>query len=247
MDRTREFSLFIEATSAPQREKRQEQTLSSALVASIEEDLGLIERQVSKKEISKEIVKRIENNLKELAREESTREITDDAFREMVRAAVMRKYAALTLRLTKTLREEQKRKMAVQMEEEAKRSREAERAREVGHTRRTEPGESSAYLAKEKVEIEREESSTLRKRELETIETHINELGRMVTEVSMHISMQGERLQRVDEIFTRSRISIKKGTFELNHLLYRVMEKRRRILIAFGVLFAFLLLRAFFK
>ncbi|KAI5190503.1 hypothetical protein NECID01_1009 [Nematocida sp. AWRm77] len=237
MDRTKEFLLFAGATNVPQRQKGPSTDARSALIASIEEAIQSTEAQiVHHKSINKEAVRSIEERLHKLYTMQVSEAETE--VQKNILGSIRRKYASLSLRLAGILRESQRR--SAMQEEEARR---AQPIHAGGHRS---PGGASSFLQKEAQHspLHREEISTVRRREMETIETHINELGKMIKEVSMHITMQEERLQRVDELFSTSKTSIKKGSFELNHTLSVISQRRQTILTIFGVLFALLLLYA---
>lgn len=230
MDRTREFLLFAEATNVPQRERRRRVEAGSALIAAIEADVRAAEQHAAQKRgLHQEAVRRAEANLRELFALQLGD--SESELQRNILLSIRRKHASLSLRLSQLLREEQ-RKVAM-----------AELDRAPARVPPSPRESLSAQPEHLQLAVHKEEISTIRKRELETIESHINELGKMVTEVSMHISMQGERLQRVDELFSSSRRSIKKASFELNHALAAVSQRRRTMLLVFGVLFGLLLLR----
>ncbi|OAG31661.1 hypothetical protein NEDG_00136 [Nematocida displodere] len=241
MDRTREFYLFAEATEVPQRESETGKdtqscsivSTSSQLIDAIEKDVATIEKELQgRRGTRKELFARTEHSLRSLLSLQSSFTSSPLPLHHQIGGSIRRRYASLSLRLAQALREEQKqRKEAVDIELE-----------------RSKPPRQSTHpqghmLQTPRQEILREEISTVRKRELERIEEHINELGKMVSEVSMHISMQGEKLERIDELFSQSRTSMKKGYFEMSHALRSISQRRRTIIGLFAVLFLVLFLK----
>ncbi|KAI5171794.1 hypothetical protein NEFER03_1099 [Nematocida sp. LUAm3] len=236
MDRTREFFLFAESTGAPQRKSKSTGSISATLISEIEEQVKEIETAVDLgKGVKEEKMRECENNLESLFLLQEEKQNPSEA-EKRISASIRRKYAELSLKLAQARKKEKRAKVAL---EESLAQRKQQRPKGSQH--------ESLYMPEKEHQITREETSTLRKREMEAIELHINELGRMVSEVSMHISMQGEKLERIDQLFTQSKTSIKKGSYELGHA-WAVMSKRRKnILLLFGALFFLLFLKWYFR
>ncbi|KAI5185213.1 hypothetical protein NEHOM01_0671 [Nematocida homosporus] len=237
MDRTREFLLFAEASGRPQRQVAAPSHSSAALISEIKEQLAHLEKSIDKGQNSdKHIIQKIEDSLQQLyaltqPAGNQAAAGTESEMQQKITSNIRRQYASLSLTLANILRKEQKIRTALDEEEQRAR-------RPPAHSHHT---GQQIYQEKQR-EILREEASSLRKRELESIETHINELGKVITEVSMHISMQGEQLERIDELFSKSKVALKKGSFELNHALAAVSKRRRNIIILFVLLFGLLFL-----
>lgn len=234
MDRTREFLLLAEATGVPQRKKAEKAYGSAEVVSEAEKIVENIEKKARKGGVvDRKEMAEAENILHTLYMYAEDVEGETEEIEKKISASVRKKYSKLSLRLSDALRAVQRANSQVAVEQE------------IGDAKRVHRKGSEIqqmYQDKEQ-KIVREEISTLRKREMEAIETHINELGQMLTEVSMHIAVQGEQLERVDELFAGSKTALKKGSFELNHALAAISGRRRTIILIFSVFFFLLLLR----
>ncbi|KAH9386405.1 uncharacterized protein NEMAJ01_1301 [Nematocida major] len=234
MDRTKEFLSLAATASIPQKRARQSEDTSLIRVEAIERDLCTLENAVSRRSApSKELIARIEDSLETLQEQQAEKQGGTE-MEECIIKALQRKHTGFVLRLTGALsrhrENEQRLAVELQQEEQARRSRTHGRAQDSQYVQR---------------EVQREEISSIRKREFEALEQHISELGRMVTEVSMHISMQGERVDTVDSLFTKTKSNLRGGSYELKEALEKVNQKRRTILLVFAALFAVLLLKYF--
>ncbi|TBU13210.1 hypothetical protein CWI38_0252p0040, partial [Hamiltosporidium tvaerminnensis] len=63
--------------------------------------------------------------------------------------------------------------------------------------------------------IEENEIQNLRERVRENIALQINELGQVVSDISLHVSMQGENLKRIDDLMGDSRGFVQKKIEEI--------------------------------
>lgn len=234
MDRTREFLLFVESTHLPQRRMQEVSNSEAETICSLERDIEEVEHDITRKRpISQSRMEKAQNALSHLLT--APLKQRDPGLRTSIEIGRRRKYTAFSLRLAEALRKEKRQKQeAVRLEEES-------RTNSIGF-KQPHTMAAQEHLAR-RYEIQKEEMHEVRRREMEAIEAHINELGKMVSEVSIHISMQGERLQRVDELFDKARGSLKRGHFELKHALIAVKQKRKTLLILFAVLFSLFLLR----
>lgn len=263
MDRTREFDSVVESTHVPQgRRRKAEGWLSAAGRKITDAERGVREMESSaEKKGSYDALTRfhsasstVEECLRALsvAAEDAGRGDAEGDLQMGVAAVLRRKYASLSLRVSSALkrreeagrREERAKKAAAEELEQAGR----EQARENSGDSRVSPGQQ--LLQREEAAqtmLVQEETTQLRLREMQSIEAHINELGKMVSEVSMHISMQGEKLQRIDEVFGLSRDKIKRGRREIVKTWENVAGTRRLILTVFGILFFILFAKMYLR
>lgn len=255
MDRTREFYSVVEATNIPQQAAHPEGGWLdevSKKIAEAEKNMASMEKTSTKTYDSLGKFQRLSSAAEEGLRmlsvsmgEVEERPEDGPLLKSGVAAVIRRKYASLSLRLSTALkqkrdslkRDEQKRGAAAQRELE-ERALHAEPPGRASH-----PQQRQSALTQEM--IVREESSQVRQREMQSIEAHINELGKIVSDVSMHISMQGEKLQRIDEIFSESRTRLKRGGVEVKKTFEHIVGRRRTLFTFFGFLFAILLLRLY--
>lgn len=235
MDRTEEFLSLARATNIPQNPSVRREDASVDTISAIEKDLNMLEVQINlSNTLEKELINRIEHLLSVLfdkSREAGT--FTD--IEKSIAKAMQRKHTSLMLRLSSLLSthksNEQKRAAQMQMEEERRTPNRGAGQRLYQDTR---------YAQRE---IQREEISTIRRREFESIEKHISELGRMVTEVSMHISLQGEKVEMIDGLFTQAKSNMRGGSYELRGALEQIRKKRRTIIVIFLVMFGILTIK----
>lgn len=232
MDRTKEFLSLARTTNIPQASSAQKENATLDTIAAIEEDLNILDGQVSsEKAPSKEIIDRAENLLGTLF-DHCACASTSTEVEENIAKAMQRKHTALMLRLTSILsrhKQNEQRKTA-QMEIE-------EQKRPINRVTRKGEHQDSQYIQRE---IHREEISSVRRREFETLEKHISELGRMVAEVSMHISLQGEKVETIDGLFTKAKSNMRGGSYELKEALEKIKKKRRTMIVIFLILFGIL-------
>jgi t-SNARE complex subunit (syntaxin) len=78
--------------------------------------------------------------------------------------------------------------------------------------------------------LEEGENTLLRDRQRERMVTQINELGQIVSDLSMHISLQGENLKRIDDVVEHSDDFIRKSIYEVNRTWESISGRRRTIL-----------------
>lgn len=64
--------------------------------------------------------------------------------------------------------------------------------------------------------------------------TQMNELGQMVTDISLHVNLQGEEIKRIDELVEGSEGFIKESLYEMNRVWDRVSVRRKRMLKFFA-------------
>ncbi|KAI5188846.1 hypothetical protein NEMIN01_0214 [Nematocida minor] len=233
MDRTKEFLLLAGAANIVQKPPIPSEDSSLITIAAIEESLNALESAVNQKKAPcKDLIDQVESFLGTLSEQHAEVDISTEISQSIAKA-MQRKHTAMMLRLTSILsrhKENEQRKAALmQMEEQAK-------SRGPGRS----PHQESGYAHRE---IQREEISSVRKREFESLEQHINELGRMVTEVSMHISLQGEKVEMIDGLFTKTKSNLRGGSYELRGAQEKVNQKRKTIILVFLVLFAILLIK----
>lgn len=234
MDRTREFLVFVESTQQPQRREQEVSNAEAEAIGSLEREIEGVEQDISRKRSVSQIrMEQAQSALSYLLTAPLKQK--DPELRNRIEMGRRRKYTSFSMRLAEALRTEKRQKQeAARLEEEA-------RSASTG-PRQPHKKAAQEHLTR-RYEIQKEEMHEVRRREMEAIEAHINELGKMVSEVSIHISMQGERLQRVDELFDKARVSLKRGHFELKHALAAVKQKRKTLLILFAILFSLFLLR----
>ncbi|KAI5180962.1 hypothetical protein NEOKW01_1203 [Nematocida sp. AWRm80] len=236
MDRTKEYRLFVEATRVPQKRIETRKNSTSAVILETELELQELEREEqTTRRLNTTLKQRIESNLSELLNRQIELS-TATRINQLISQGIRRKYTILSIQLTEILKKHQifqRNQLAVE-ETQTERQTRNQYSKYTGETEQI-----------HRPQIQREETSTIRKRELESIEQHINELGKMVTEVSMHIAMQGERLERIDHLFTGSKRKMKSGSFELNHALEKISKRRTTIYCVFAVLFLLLVLKMY--
>lgn len=238
MDRTREFLSLAASTNVLQKPQSRSEDPSFIRAEAIQLDLDLLEQAISQNNrVDKELIDRIENSLAVLFEQQSEMNITTE-IDECISKAIKRKHTVFMLRLTTLLNKhrEQVKRQAVELQIQQE---DQERSRPRVH-RGSGMQQSAQYAQRE---IEREEISSIRRREFESLEQHINELGRMVTEVSMHISLQGEKVEMIDDLFTKTKSNLRGSSYELRGALEQVKMKRRTILLIFAVLFGILLIK----
>ncbi|EHY65309.1 hypothetical protein NERG_01755 [Nematocida ausubeli] len=234
MDRTREFRSLVAATNALQERPRCSEQPSAATVQSAQKNIDLLESAVSQRRVpSSALISDTERQLDILFDQIAGMQCTEDIDQSIVRL-MKHKHSGFILKLREILsrhRENEQRKAAALHQEEQQR-----RTPSTGHAMQQETRHVSR-------EIQREEMSSIRRREFESLEQHINELGQMVTEVSMHISLQGEKVDLIDGLFTQAKSNLRGGSYELRGALEKVKQKRRSILVIFAVLFGILFLK----
>eukprot|EP00866_Antonospora_locustae_P000137 jgi/Antlo1/137/1166 len=98
----------------------------------------------------------------------------------------------------------------------------------------TEQKQSQVFL-----EDQEQRNDTLRKRML----TQMNELGQIVTDISLHVSFQEEEIKRIDDLVSSSEGLIKESFFEIHRVWERISRRRRRMLKFFS---AWIMLALFF-
>ncbi|EIJ88716.1 uncharacterized protein NEPG_00497 [Nematocida parisii ERTm1] len=233
MDRTREFRSLITTTNIMQNRVARPAHPSITIIQDISAGLEELEGAVAqRRKISPDEISNIERLL-EFLFEQFTEESGAEEISKSVEIALKHKHTGFVLRLRSILKkhkENEQRKNAALYQEEQRRARPQM------------PGmqQETGYVQRE---IQREEMSSIRRREFESLEQHINELGQMVTEVSMHISLQGEKVDLIDGLFTKAKSNLRGGSYELRGALDNVNKKRRTILLVFGVLFGILLIK----
>lgn len=89
------------------------------------------------------------------------------------------------------------------------------------------------------MEEQEQRNDTLRKRML----TQMNELGQIVADISLHVSLQGEEIKRIDDLVGTSEGLIKESFFEIHRAWERISGRRRRMLKFFS---AWIMLALFF-
>ncbi|TBT96571.1 hypothetical protein CWI39_3606p0010 [Hamiltosporidium magnivora] len=82
--------------------------------------------------------------------------------------------------------------------------------------------------------IEENEIQNLRERVRENIALQINELGQVVSDISLHVSMQGENLKRIDDLMGDSRGFVQKSTHEINKTWNMIRNRRNTFIKFFG-------------
>ncbi|KAL0266042.1 UNVERIFIED_CONTAM: hypothetical protein PYX00_011759 [Menopon gallinae] len=86
-------------------------------------------------------------------------------------------------------------------------------------------------------------SDALRKR----MHAQMNELGQMVADISLHVSLQGEEIKRIDDLVGSSEGLIKDSFFELHRAWERISGRRRRMIKFFSAWIALALLFWYFR
>lgn len=73
--------------------------------------------------------------------------------------------------------------------------------------------------------------------------TQLNELGQIVSDISLHVSLQGEEIMRIDEVVNESSNFMKEAAYEINKTWENVSDQRKRFIkfFAFWILLAIIL------
>ncbi|RVD92054.1 SYNTAXIN like protein [Tubulinosema ratisbonensis] len=83
-----------------------------------------------------------------------------------------------------------------------------------------------------------QEDDVLKKRMI----SQLNELGQIVSDISLHVSLQGEEIRRIDEVVDESGNFIKEAHYEISRTWDRISDQRKRIIkfFSFWFLLAFI-------
>ncbi|KCZ78008.1 hypothetical protein H311_00971, partial [Anncaliia algerae PRA109] len=73
--------------------------------------------------------------------------------------------------------------------------------------------------------------------------TQLNELGQIVSDISLHVSLQGEEIMRIDEVVNESSNFMKEAAYEINRTWENVSDQRKRFIkfFTFWILLAIIL------
>ncbi|KAG0417065.1 Integral membrane protein sed5, partial [Dictyocoela roeselum] len=81
---------------------------------------------------------------------------------------------------------------------------------------------------------------SIKHRKQDTLNMQITELGQIMADISLHISIQGESLSRIDDLVSRSDSVLDRTTHELKRTWRRV-KNRRHAIFKFFIIWIFII------
>lgn len=209
MNRTNEYLKLIELTNILQEKIQTTKTKNT--FTEIETSLSFLEKQKTLDQfVTEQKLKKIKNLISDLKKDFTAKNESEKIHLQNVLEITDSKVKKYLLRINKLSRQRN-----ASLVEDVKR-REA----------------FTAHLEQEQVlekKIDQEEN-VLRKRMI----TQLNELGQMVSDISLHVSLQGEEIKRIDEVVDESNNFVKEAIYEINKTWGRVSDQRKRIFKFFG-------------
>lgn len=106
-----------------------------------------------------------------------------------------------------------------------------------------ESSDSSIYQSQIYEEKHQQANDRLRKR----LNVQMNELGQIVSDISLHVSLQGEEIRRIDDLVDNSQNFIKESLYEINKTWEKISMRRRRMIKFFSFWLLLALLFWYFR
>ncbi|KAF7683379.1 putative syntaxin-7B [Astathelohania contejeani] len=241
MDRTSEFYKIIQSTQIPQQKH---QTLANPhyelthRLESLQSSISTLDRRIRQGEESllfQDNINSCEGLIDECNNLLSVMEIADEtkdeknsnmALKEIFRTRLLK----ATLDLSNCLQKE---------EEKRKKKKERRKMFSISDTEHTyHPAavqDMDVLMAENEIEV-------IHEKQRQQINMQINELGQLVSDLSMHISLQGESLKRIDDLVEGSDNYLKRSVDEINKTWSMISDRRKRMIkfFAFWILLAFI-------
>lgn len=230
MNRTNEFHHFVVSFELPQR-KPHSSTASGELLqiaGEINTQLEFLERQdgyerfVAEKKMDKTLDLLEKYKLAASALQVAPKNESEATHLKGLKTMLNSRYAKMMMRYNNISKRQSERVAS------------DTRRRESFSCSDTEQIQSQAFM-----EEQDQRNDTLRKRML----TQMNELGQIVADISLHVSLQGEEIKRIDDLVGSSEGFIKESFFEIHRAWERISGRRRRMLKFFS---AWIMLALFF-
>ncbi|ELQ76825.1 SNARE protein SED5/Syntaxin 5 [Trachipleistophora hominis] len=92
-----------------------------------------------------------------------------------------------------------------------------------------------------------ETTSTIKRQNYAMLNTQITEIGQLMSDISMHINIQGENLKRIDEVIERVDDNLFGGFREIEKVWNSVKGRRKSIGVFVAVWIVLILLYVLFR
>lgn len=221
MDRTNEFNHLVTSFEIPQKKPTQSvpETGLSSTLEEIDTILERLERQGAyERHVAEQKMRRVALLLEKYKRnKDSSRNVSAQNDNENLHVRNLKeiqaqKYTRMMVRYNNLVKHRTERAVT-----------DVKRRESFSYT----GTEQSQMLLEEE---KQQDSEIMRNR----MTTQMNELGQLVTDISLHVSLQGEEIRRIDELVTASEGFIKDSVFEIGRVWEGISDRRKRMIKFFS-------------